>query len=332
MRIAIDGTPLVLSSGGLRRYTEELGAALRREYPEDFIETLSGAGQRLWWSARLPWTLIRRRFDVFHGTNFEVPYLPVCPSVMTVHDISPWLDPEWHSGAERVRRRAPVLIGLGIPTLLLTGTEAVREQIISGFGVSRDRIAVVPDAPKSFCYQTNPIARGPYFLFVGTIEPRKNVPALVRAWRPLWQRRHVQLILVGRNRQDAPRIEPEAGLILAGEVADEELAALYAGAIALVYPSLYEGFGLPVVEAMRCGTPVIASRDPALVEVSGGAAIHADDHELTETMERLLDDPEGCRIRRELGRRRAAEFSWERTARMTREVYVEAIRRFARDG
>jgi glycosyltransferase involved in cell wall biosynthesis len=333
MRIAIDGTPLALTSGGLRRYTEELTAALRRNFPEDCCETISGAGQRLWWSLRLPWTLAKRGFDVFHGTNFEVPYLPVCASVMSVHDISPWLNAGWHSGADRVRRRAPVLIGLGIPTLLLTGTEAVRDQIVERFGVGRERVAVVPDAPKSFFCQTNlSETQDAYFLFVGTIEPRKNVPALVRAWRPLQERHGVQLIIAGRARDDAPPIDPEHGLVLTGEVPDDRLGELYACAVALVYPSLYEGFGLPVVEAMRCGTPVITSRDPALMEVSGGAAIHADEHELTAAMERLLTDPEERRIRIERGRRRAADFSWERTARLTREVYVEAIQRFAGGG
>jgi glycosyltransferase involved in cell wall biosynthesis len=252
---------------------------------------------------------------------------------MTVHDISPWLNPEWHSGAGRVRRRAAVLIGLGIPTLLLTGTEAVRDQIVRQFGVSPGRIAVVPEAPKTFFCQTNlTIAQAPYFLFVGTIEPRKNVPALVRAWRPLWERCGAELVLAGRTRADAPRIQPEPGLVVLGEITDEQLGDLYSGAVAVVYPSLYEGFGLPIVEAMRCGTPVITSRDPALVEVSGGAAIHADDHELTAAMERLFADPCERRIRSEIGRRRAAEFSWERTAGLTREVYVEAIRRFARGG
>jgi glycosyltransferase involved in cell wall biosynthesis len=333
MRIAIDGTPLSLTSGGLRRYTEELSEALRSEFPEDVCETISGTGRRLWWSARLSWTLAARRFDVFHGTNFEVPYLPLCPSVMTVHDISPWLNPEWHAGADRVRSRTPVLIGLGIPTVLLAPTQAVREQIVARFGVGRERIAVVPEAPKTLFCETNlRMEEGPYFLFVGTVEPRKNVPALLRAWRPLWERHQVHLVIAGRSREDAPRIEPEAGLFLAGEVTDHQLAGLYAGAIALVYPSRYEGFGLPVVEAMHCGTPVIASRDPAMVEVSGGAAIHADDHELTDAMERLLMDPDARRIRSELGRRRAAEFSWARTARMTREVYVEAIQRFAAGG
>jgi glycosyltransferase involved in cell wall biosynthesis len=331
MRIALDGTPLSLSSGGLRRYTEQLAAALRREFPDDCCELLGGAEKRLWWSVRLPWTLAARRFDVFHGTNFEVPYVPVCASVMSVHDISPWLNPEWHSGAARVRTRTPLLIGLGIPTLLLTGTEAVRDQIVEMFRIPRDRVAVVPYAPTGCSPGPGTAERSfSYFLFVGTLEPRKNVPALVSAWRPLRDRYGVSLVLAGRRRADGPRFEPEPGLEVRGEVPDEVLTELYAGALAVVYPSFYEGFGLPAVEAMQYGIPVIASRDPALMEVSGGAAIHAADSELTAAMERLLRDA-GERSRlSELGRRRAAGFSWAHTARLTREVYVEAVRRFAR--
>jgi glycosyltransferase involved in cell wall biosynthesis len=197
------------------------------------------------------------------------------------------------------------------------------------FGVSPHRVAVVPDAPKTLEDRTKPISsQAPYFLFVGTIEPRKNVPALIRAWRPVRERYGVELVLAGRRREDAPPIEPEPGLVLPGEVTDEQLAGLYAGAVALVYPSLYEGFGLPIVEAMQFGTPVITSRDPALMEVSGGAALHVSDSELTPAMERLLADSQERTRRAELARARAAEFSWTKTARMTREVYAEAIRRF----
>ena len=115
-------------------------------------------------------------------------------------------------------------------------------------------------------------------------------------------------------------------------VPDEKLAELYSGAIACVYPSLYEGFGLPTLEAMQCGCPVITSNDPAVVEVCGGAAIHVDATDvrgLAAAMELVLVNPGERARRRELGAKRAAQFSWQRTAAMTREVYAAAIRRFA---
>jgi alpha-1,3-rhamnosyl/mannosyltransferase len=156
------------------------------------------------------------------------------------------------------------------------------------------------------------------------------LPLLVEAWRAVRERQPaVELWIAGRRRADAPEIAEEPGLRLLGEVPDAELPALYSGATAFVYPSLYEGFGLPVVEAMQCGACVIASL--ALRETGGDAAIYASTSpELAQAMTDALERPAW---RAEWGGRslaRAAEFSWERTARQTYEVYQEARRRFGK--
>jgi glycosyltransferase involved in cell wall biosynthesis len=154
---------------------------------------------------------------------------------------------------------------------------------------------------------------------------------LVDAWRIVRSRHPVNLVIAGRHRADAPELLVEPGITLTGEVPEEQLATLYSGAIACVYPSQYEGFGLPPLEAMQCGCPVIASRDPAIVEVCGGAALHVDSNDVTAlagAMELLLEDCAERNLRREMGTKRAAQFSWQQTALLTREVYVEAIRRF----
>lgn len=314
MRIALDGTALSMTSGGLRRYTEELARALGD------ADVLCAQGP-LWWSVRLPWKL--RGYDVFHGTNFEVPYLPVCPTVLTLHDLSPWMNAGWHRDAGRVRSRTPALIGLGLATLIVTHTEAVRRQAIEVLRIQPERVVAVPCGARMGRVETTP--GRPYFLFVGTVEPRKNVPALIEAWRPLRER--VDLVIAGRKRADAPEILSEPGLRVEGEVSETRLAELYSGASALVYPSLYEGFGLPVIEAMQCGTPVIASRDAALMEVSGGVALHVDPSGLTGAMRNVLA---GQVPDRDTLLRRGREFTWERTARLTREVYGEAIARARR--
>lgn len=354
MVVAIDATPLSVSSGGVRRYTEQLSIALGDRFPEDtyhlvsdqafqppramppnvFAHTEAAATliDRRWWTLGLARTLSRLRCSLFHGTDFAVPYIPLRPSVLTLQDLSPWMDPLWHHGAERVRRRTPALLRLGIATMVITPTEAIRKQAMATFGIHASRVAAVPDAAAPHLVPACSGRAAPYFLFLGTIEPRKNVPALVEAWRIVRSRFPVNLVIAGRRRFDAPEIQVEPGLTLAGEVADDQLAHLYSGAIACVYPSLYEGFGLPPLEAMQCGCPVIASRDPAIVEVCGGAAIHVDATDvraLAQAMEWLLTNPGERRRRREMGLERAAQFSWKRTAVMTREVYVEAIRRFA---
>lgn len=335
LRVALDATPLSLTSGGLARYTRELSAALVEEFPEDSCSLLPAAGGRrlrLWWPVRLPLKLRQLRIDVFHGTNFEVPYLPLTPSVLTLHDLSPWMEPAWHGNAGRVRLRTPFLVGLGIATLILTDSDAVRRQAIDRFGLSPARVAAVPlAAPRSFQPASPAPTEKPYFLSVGTLEPRKNIRLLIDAWRPL--RETHNLVLVGRRRQDFPELPPEPGLRLAGEVPDADLPALYSGAVAFVYPSLYEGFGLPVLEAMQCGACVIASTDPAIAETAGDAALRLDPRDTRAWSEALLACSRGgewLERRREGSLRRATLFSWARTARLTREVYAEAVARFGR--
>jgi glycosyltransferase involved in cell wall biosynthesis len=161
---------------------------------------------------------------------------------------------------------------------------------------------------------------------VGTIEPRKNLDTLLRAWREVHRRHNIDLVIAGRRRADAPEIAPEPGLRL-GEVADDKLAALYSGAVAFVYPSLYEGFGLPVLEAMQCGAPVVASR--AVAEAGGEAVLYAEtDRELSRAMSDIATHPELAAQLRDRSLARAREFSWDLTARRTREVYEEARKRF----
>jgi glycosyltransferase involved in cell wall biosynthesis len=140
-------------------------------------------------------------------------------------------------------------------------------------------------------------------------------------------------VLAGRRRHDFPALPDEPGLQILGEVADADLPRLYSGAVAVIYPSLYEGFGLPILEAMKCGAAVITSRDPAILEVSEEAAIHvrADDtNGWAAGMETLLMNPALLQHRREQSLQRASQFSWSKTAILTREVYVEAIQRFER--
>ena len=346
MRIALDATPLILTSGGLARYTQELACALQKEFPEDEVVLVSdqpfvapanirkGSGprspiERFWWTVGLDRELARQGSDLFHGTNFSVPYLPRRPAVMTLHDLSPWMDSAWHHNAARVRRRTPMMIGLGMASMIVTGTEAVRRQAIARWRVHPDRIATAPLAASPMFRRVEAAEEAPYFLFTGTLEPRKNVTALIEAWRAVRARRNVELWLVGRRRPDFPELAAEPGLRLLGELPDAELPRLYSGALAMVYPSAYEGFGLPVLEAMQCGACVIASRDPALREVSGEtAAIHVDLAGLPAAMLHVIDEPG---LRQEMQSRaeeRAKAFSWRRTAQMTRSIYEEACRRF----
>src|SRR5271165_6215502 len=353
MQIALDATPLSVPTGGVRRYTAELALALADVQPGDTIWLTSdqpfqlpaptpgnlrkssgprNALERRWWSFGLQAELSRLRADVFHGTDFAVPYLPIRPSVMTIHDVSPWKDKSWHSRANRIRKRTPTLLRLGLATMTITPSEAVRREVIDWFELSEDRVVAVPLAASALFRPVEPTkADPPFFLYVGTLEPRKNLPLLLAAWRQVRQRHPVDLVLAGRLRSDGPAIEPQPGLTLLGAVPDDQLPALYAGAIACLYPSLYEGFGLPVLEAMQCGAAVLTSRDPALEELAGDAAlcIDAKDTEAwVEAMCSAVEQPDSLQELRHKARARAAGFSWQGTAARTREVYAEAIRRF----
>jgi glycosyltransferase involved in cell wall biosynthesis len=350
MRIALDATPLLVPQGGIARYVEQLSRALAAEYPEDEVYWLSDqpvpappapvragarprtAIERRWWLIGLPRELRRLRAELFHGTDFGASYRRVCPCVMSVHDLSPWLDPSWHRDAERVRRRTPWLLRLRRATLVLTHTEAVRWQTIRHFGLDEERVRAVPLAAAPVFAPAPPLQRPrPYFLYVGTLEPRKNIPLLIEAWRAVRSAHEVDLLLAGRRRDDGPAIPDEPGLEWLGPVEDAELPPLICGAVAALYPSHYEGFGLPALEAMQCGAAVIASTDPSLVEAGGGAPLHVpagDVRAWREAMTAMLAEPHSRRERQSLGLARAAQFSWARTARETRAVYEEAVRIF----
>jgi glycosyltransferase involved in cell wall biosynthesis len=351
MRVAIEAASLGLTSGGLARYTGQLSLALARAFADDEFYLISdqpfqmpagappnlkrgaaprNAIERRWWLWGMAREMNRIGADVVHGPDFAVPYLARRPSVMTLHDLSPWLDPAWHDGAGRVMRRTPLLLKMGLATMVITPGEQVRQEVIARFELSPDRVVAVPEAAADWLAPVETRPAVPYFLFVGTIEPRKNLPLLIEAWHAVRERQPaVELWIAGRRRADAPAIVDEPGLRLLGEVPDAQLPALYSGSTAFVYPSLYEGFGLPVVEAMQCGACVIAS--PALAETGGDAAIYAATApELAQAMIEALERPAW---RAEWGARalaRAAEFSWERTARQTYEVYQEARRRFGK--
>lgn len=329
-----------MSSGGTRRYTVELSRALEAAFPGDrfqlmsdqtVVEPLRGL-DRYWWLCGLSRALRRERIDVFHGTNFEVPLLPLRPSVLTVLDLSPWKNAAWHHGADRVRRRTPLLIGLRIPTIVLTISEAIRKEAIAYFRLPPQAIVAVPLAAADSLRPVEPRRDvEPYFLYAGTLEPRKNIATLIAAWRLVKMVHPVRLVLAGRMRADFAGLTPEPGLELLGEVPDSELPRLYSECAACVYPSLYEGFGLPVLEAMQCGAPVLTSRDAAITEVAGGAALQMDAQDVQswkESMAAVLQNHDLNRKLRAQSLARAREFSWERTARLTRDVYEEAIRRF----
>ncbi len=258
------------------------------------------------------------RLDLFHAPHYVVPFLST-PFVVTVHDLIHLRDRR-----PLARRYARWMIGRAVRSSrrVMTVSQAVRQEILSTFGGPSEHVLITPNAPGAAFTPQGPRASGRYFLYAGNDKPHKNVGMLVEAFEGA-RRGDAQLVLVGAPFE---RYGERAGVILPGFVSEAELAALYRGAIAVVVPSREEGFGLPALEAMACGAPVITSMAPALMEVTGDAALHAEGsiHGLRDALEKMLGDEA---LRDDLSARapqRARGFTWRASALVARHAYLAA--------
>ena len=269
--------------------------------------------------------------ELFHGTDFSVPYLPFRPSVMTVHDLSPWLDRSWQPDGGRIRRRTPLLLRAGMATMVITPSEAVRRAAIERFRLAADRVVAVPLAASRIS-RRSPVAPGNYFLFVGTLEPRKNIARLIEAWREVRKSIAVDLVLAGRRAPTSARSPPEPGLTIRGAVADEDLPALYSGRWRWFIRRCTKASGC------RCSKRCSAERwwslraIPRLWRFPRDAAMHVDADDTSRAGGGALGDLRcACEIR--IAARRvlssARDVFLAATAERTREVYAAARRIFA---
>jgi glycosyltransferase involved in cell wall biosynthesis len=276
--------------------------------------------------------------DLVHATNPSAvpPARPAQRLVVTVHDLAFEHFPEAFPGRWRWLYRAGVRAAAHRADAILVPSTATATDLAARSDVDPSRVVVTPLAPSTHVGTIDPAetleqlgVRRPYALFVGTLEPRKNVARLIRAFRRVAPDLPHTLVLAGPPGWKVQGIvaemaDPAGRIAHTGVVSPEQLDALYRAADAFCYPSLYEGFGLPVLEAMQRGTPVVASTTPALAEVAGDAALLVDPtHEeaIAEALRRLLTDRALADDLRRKGRERAAEFSWDRTARATLEAY-----------
>ena len=251
--------------------------------------------ERKWWLWGLQQEMMRQGVELFHGTDFSVPYLPLRPSVITIHDLSPWLDRAWQPQSRRIRRRTPLLLRAGLAAMVITPSQAIRSAVMQRFRLPSDRVVAVPLAASEHFHRVEMASAAvPYFLFTGTLEPRKNIARLVEAWREVRKKHAVDLVLAGRCAPIFVRSRRNPACISRARSPKSDLPALYSGALAVVYPSLYEGFGLPVLEAMQCGALVITSRDPAIVGDGGrrgGSRGRHDTRGLGEALAAIADAP-----------------------------------------
>ena len=306
---------------------------------------------RHWWFTGLPRYVRSSGIELFHGTNYDVPPWRQCATVLTIHDLSLLIHPETHEKRRvgRSRRRLPLMARAA--NAVIVPTESVRGEVCEHLRLSAEKVFAVPEAARE-CFTpmqleaTEDVRRrlgigDDFLLTVGTIEPRKNLQTLVSAFEEVavgQSHPTLQLVIAGSRGWlseplfDALEKSPmRKRIIVTQYLNDEELRALYSSCRAFVYPSIYEGFGLPPLEAMACGAPVIASRIPALEETTGGAALlfnASSDQELARSISKVMEHKNVSEKLVTAGLRQAAKFSWEKTARTTLEVYKEALKRF----
>lgn len=377
MLIGLDGIPLTELKTGVGHYTFELARALARAAPQNDFELAYpstfppidlpsslptnlkaarvkvGPIARHWWSIGLPRYVRRRGIQLFHGTNYDIPLRQRCSSVLTVHDLSLLTHPETHEKARVRRARRRLRLMVKASTVIITPSEFVKGEVHSLLGLPSEKIFAVPEAFRE-CFYPQPFAatesirrrfaiEGDFLLAVGTIEPRKNIGTLVRAFAKVLRRdttRKLQLVVAGGEGwltsdffKDVKKSAVTDRIVFTGYLYDDDLRALYSSCLIFVYPSIYEGFGLPPLEAMACGAPVVVSRIPTLMETTDRSVVYFDptsEDELARVIEELMANDELRQSVANAGRTQASKFSWEQTAQMTLNVYAEAIHRFSR--
>jgi glycosyltransferase involved in cell wall biosynthesis len=360
MKLAVEVTTCTVERTGVGYYTEHLVDALvATARPGDEVALIGnralapgaaakwagrlhtgGAQLRYLWMQRDASRMIEQvgaDFALF--PNYLAPLAPPCPYVNVVHDLALIRTPQFFNARKRALMRPLLPVVARGAVAVGTVSEASRRDVMTLLGVPEERIIMLPGAPHPACRPPDVattarvrarygLAR-PYLLTVGTLEPRKNLPLLLRAFDRLRAMEgtpaaELDLVTVGAKGWRDRELRAELALRLAsgrvhllGYVPEEDLVALYGGAVAMAYPSHFEGFGLPVIEAMACGTPVVATDVEALHEVSGGAAIlvpPGDDLALAAELAKLAENPAARAEARARGLSRAATFSWTTAA------------------
>lgn len=302
--------------------------------------------------ARLVYTLPamcqRWQADVLHVTYIG-PFFVPCPLVVTVHDVAFKHHPEFFSPRDRLLFATLLPVTLQRASAVITVSRHARQEIIALFPYLSGKVHVTPEAASTLF---RPIGeegslqtvrsrygiRSEFILAVGNLQPRKNLLRLISAFASVRHRmKSVQLVVAGKAQwkssaiyAEVKRLGLESDIVFTGYVSDEDLALLYNAAKVFVYPSIYEGFGLPILEAMACGTPVVTSNTSSMPEVAGDAAILIDpyqEEQIGDAIQQVLTNPDLRLSLSEKGLKHAQRFSWHRTAQETVRVYQTVLER-----
>lgn len=328
MNVGLDVAPLLQTRAGTARWVSGLQRGLAARPDIELTPLTWGGSGRwtavardvLWYPALLARQAAKARVDVLHCTIFRAPPRARVPTILTVHDLAVLRHPEVFPLWTRLYGATALRPTVRAADRVFAVSEFSKQETVELTGVDPDRIDVVPNALEPVFHADGPALEGDYVLAVGTLEPRKNLARVIEATR----RAGIELRLVGAAGWGDAGVAG-AHVTWLGRIDDDELAAAYRGARSLVFPSLYEGFGIPVLEAMACGTPVVTSVDSAMAEVTGESAVLVDPLDATAVAAGI---EEADRRRAELvalGLERAKLYSWDRTVAAAVAGYERAL-------
>ena len=330
--------------GGVELVVYNLGLPWTEPAPHVRFRQLATDNPYVRLGLELPLRSLGQRLDILHMT-YSAPLWSAAPVVLTVHDICYATNPEWFSERDLRVLRANVPRSIRKAAQVITDSKSARDQIIETYQVPESKITAIPigagpgaqpidaDEARSEVAALGLDPNRPYLLAVGNLQPRKNLVRLLEAFKVLVARGHdVDLVIVGPRHYRAEDAEQAAGGLsdrvkFTGYIADRRLAACYRCSTAFVFPSLYEGFGLPALEAMSHGIAVACSDAGSLPEVCGDAALLFDPRSvgaIVDALDRLLGDADLRRRLGAAGQERAKQFTWSRTAELTAAVYARA--------
>ena len=360
----MDGRAFSSPAGGVRRYVSELYTAITEQHPDVDVVAIGAARDAAiparvsrreamafptnlgWMAASIPLAVRGAALDVYHAPAYTAPLWGVHPQVLTIHDVSYARRPEWNAHRNDPVRRLFYRASALVADRIVTDSAFSRAEITAAYGIPESRIDVVPlAAGRSFTPgASDPAARAagvrpPYALHVGDLHVRRNVctalAAVLRARRAHPQTAGLSLVCAGVDRGTGDALVAQArdagdgeALTVLGPVSEPALINLYRGAALLVYPSRYEGFGLPILEAMQCGIPVAGARAASIPEVIGDAGILLDELDVeqwTDAIVRIVTEPLMAAALSRKSIERAARYSWERTARETVAAFRAAV-------
>jgi glycosyltransferase involved in cell wall biosynthesis len=320
VRVGLDVAPLVQTGAGTARVVRGLQRALEGRAGLEITPLSFGGHGRLatvardtaWYAGGIAWQA--RHLDVLHCTTMRGPLRARPPVVVTVHDLAllrmPGAFAAWHRHTGRLALR----LAARTADAIVAVSAFTRDELVDLLGVPAERIRICPNGVEPVFSPAGDAADADYVLAVGTLEPRKNLARAVAAARLAG----VELRVVGASGWGGVEVP---GWV--GRIDDADLAALYRGARCLVFPSLYEGFGLPILEAMACGTPVVTSRGGATEEVAGGAAVLVDPHNAEAIAAGVVEAGRRHDELVALGLERARAFTWEHTADLVETLWRE---------